>query len=163
MKLSANSRSECRALTKVEVLLVIATIVLVVNILLPSTHGTKGRSRRVQCCSNLKQVGLSFLLWASDHADHFPQASTNSAGSLAWANSPQVFRHFQVMSSELATPKVLVCPSDPKRKKAADFVNFSNANVRGESTVDGNCLRGSVPFAIGNPRIGLVSGIGLSS
>ena len=68
-------------------------------------------------------------MWSNDNECLFPQVSTNSAGSLAWANSPQVFRHFQVMSNELVTPKILLCPLDSKRTKATDFTNFSNANL----------------------------------
>ena len=117
-----------RGLTVVEVLLVIATVVLVAAVLLPMLAKPKG-SPRIPCVSNLKQVGLAFRLWSNDNNDQFPQVSTNVASSLAWANSPQVFRHFQAMSNELVTPKVLICPSDEKRTKASDFVNFSNANL----------------------------------
>ena len=116
-------------LTVVEVLLVIATVVLVAAVLLPRLERSHPRSSRIGCTSNLKQVGLSFRLWSNDNNDQFPQVSTNSASSLAWANSPQVFRHFQSLSNELVTPKVLVCPLDKKRKQASDFVNFSNANL----------------------------------
>ena len=38
------------------------------------------------------------------------------------------FRHFQVMSNELSTPKILVCPADT-RVAAANFVRLKNQNV----------------------------------
>ncbi len=119
-----------RGWTVVEVLLVIATAVLVAAVLLPMLARThRHPPHRVQCANNLKHAGLAFRLWANDHDDQFPQTSTSSNSSIAWANSPQVFRHFSVMSNELVTPKVLVCSFDSKRTKAADFTNFSNANL----------------------------------
>lgn len=118
-----------RGLTVVEVLLVIVSILVVVSVFFPTMQGSKHRAPSIQCTSNLKQVGLAFLIWANDHEAQFPQVSTNSAGSLAWADSPQVFRHFQAISSELVTPKVLVCPSDAKRKRADDFEKFANINI----------------------------------
>lgn len=118
-----------RGLTVVEVLLVIVTIVLVAAVFLPMLARSRPRSSRIGCTGNLKQVGLAAHLWSIDHADQYPQASTNLEGSLAWANSTQVFRHFQAMSNELVSPKILVCPEDKSRKKASTFVNFSNGNL----------------------------------
>ncbi len=41
-----------------------------------------------------------------------------------------VFPHFQLLSNELSTPKVLVCPNDEKRSPAANFaVGFSDTNL----------------------------------
>ena len=41
------------------------------------------------------------------------------------------FCHFQVMSNELSTPKVLVCPADSgwQEKFATNFTAFSNSNI----------------------------------
>jgi hypothetical protein len=117
-----------RGLTLMEVLLVIATVFLLAAVALPMMVKPKG-SPRIPCVNNLKQVGLASRLWANDNGDQFPQVSANPIGSLAWANSPQVFHHFLVMSNELVTPKILVCPFDSIRTKAVDFTSFSNANL----------------------------------
>jgi prepilin-type processing-associated H-X9-DG protein len=41
------------------------------------------------------------------------------------------FRHFQVMSNELWTPKILVCPAESgwTEKCATNFTAFSNSNI----------------------------------
>ena len=39
-----------------------------------------------------------------------------------------MFRHFQVMSNELGTPKILVCPADD-RVPAASFAKLRNKNI----------------------------------
>ena len=87
------------------------------------------RSNRVSCTGNLKQTGLAFRLWANDHQETFPFASLNMEGSRPFLNSRQVFRHFQVMSNELVTPKILVCRADTTRNAATDFTQFSNTNL----------------------------------
>ena len=37
--------------------------------------------------------------------------------------------HFQVMSNELSTTRILVCPADTKRPAALDFPSLQPANV----------------------------------
>jgi prepilin-type processing-associated H-X9-DG protein len=55
--------------------------------------------------------------------------STNFGGTLEFITSGETFRHFQVMSNELCTPKILVCPADAC-KAAKDFgSNLSNTNI----------------------------------
>jgi prepilin-type processing-associated H-X9-DG protein len=46
-------------------------------------------------------------------------------------SGPNAFRTFQVMSNELSTPKVLICPADAERygKCATNFNDFNNSNL----------------------------------
>ena len=41
------------------------------------------------------------------------------------------FRHFQIMSNELSTPRVLLCPADNDDRSiaATNFINFNNSNI----------------------------------
>ena len=118
--------------TLVEILVVTAILfLLLATVLLPGLTRTNKRSPRIGCTSNLKQVGLSFRLYANDRGDRFPFAVSNQfGGTLEFTNSPQVIRHFESMSNEMVTPKILVCPSDPGRKKATDFYSpLANRNL----------------------------------
>ena len=118
------------ALTLVEMLIVIVTIVLLALVVLPMMSGMQPRSPRINCVSNLKQVGLAFRMWSNDHGDKFPwQASTNQGGSMEFIPTGEVFRHFLAASNELSSPKMLTCHSDKKRKKVSDFAKLSNRNV----------------------------------
>jgi hypothetical protein len=54
--------------------------------------------------------------------------STNKGGTMEFADGANTFRHFQVMSNELSTPKVLICPADT-RAAAGNFVRLKNHNV----------------------------------
>jgi type II secretory pathway pseudopilin PulG len=128
--MKAKIQNKTRGLTLVELLIIVTLVVVLVLVLLPALARPKGIGhQRMRCANNLKQVGLSYRLWANDDNGQFPFASTNARSSLHWVNSPKVFRHFQVMSNELVTPKILVCQSDRNRKKASDFTQFSNANL----------------------------------
>ncbi len=114
-----------------EVLVVIACVALILGIILPTLFPPRRVSgSRINCVSNLKQIGLAMRMFSEDHNDKFPWAvSTNQGGTMEFAATGQVFRHFQAASNELSSPKILACKSDPTRAKAVDFVRFSNANV----------------------------------
>jgi prepilin-type processing-associated H-X9-DG protein len=54
--------------------------------------------------------------------------STNRNGTLEWVEGGNASRHFQVMSNELSTPKILICPSD-NRNFANNFNSLKNENL----------------------------------
>jgi hypothetical protein len=137
MKIKAQRES---GLSILEVCLVLVALALVASLFLGRLNADKGRAPRIACTSNLKQVGLAFRLWANDHGGQYPQASMNPSGTLSFAHSPQVFRHFLAMSNELVTPKVLSCLEDKKRTRAVDFTKFSNANLSYFVCLDANEL-----------------------
>jgi hypothetical protein len=101
---------------------------MLVAFLVPSLARAKERARRISCVSNLKILGFTQLLWTNDHGA-FAFASTNAESSLRWADTPQVYRHFQVLSNELVTPYNLFCPSDAARFRTTNFNQLSNSNL----------------------------------
>ena len=114
---SAGTKS-ARAFTVTELLVTVACIALLALILLPALGKSKARSSRWGCTNCMKQIGLAFRSWAIDNNDHIPmQVSLTNGGTMELVASGAVFPHFQVMSNELSTPKVLLCPNDKNRSE----------------------------------------------
>jgi competence protein ComGC len=124
----SNQRS--RAMTLIEVLIVVVTSVLLACLLLPAFASARKKAQRIHCVSNLKQIGMAFRIWEGDHGHLYPMGiSTNFGGTLEYVASGQTFQHFQVMSNELSTPYVLICLADV-RPRAKDFgPTLGNKNV----------------------------------
>lgn len=102
----------------------------------PALKDTSARAQEIACINNLKQIGLAFVLWASDHDDQFPfNVKTNAGGTLELcARDERGFEadatpHFLVMTNELYSPKILVCPADPARQPATNWASLTASNV----------------------------------
>jgi competence protein ComGC len=115
--------------------LVVIALVVFGGMLLPALSQAKGKAEEISCANNMKMIGLSFRTWAIDHNDKFPfNVSTNLGGTLELcAPGPDGFdknaaMHFLVMSNELNSPSILVCPAD-KRPAAMDWAHLGAANV----------------------------------
>src|SRR5687767_10814554 len=104
-------------LTLIEAMIVVAVLAALVAMLLPAIARPKRHNRpMINCRNNLKQIGLSFRQWALDNNDKYPaQVPTNSGGAMELAQQGFVWPILQVMSNELNTPKILVCPEDKER------------------------------------------------
>jgi prepilin-type processing-associated H-X9-DG protein len=119
-----------RAFNILELLVVIATLVILAGFMFPVIFKHKSAAVRVVCRNNLLQVGLAFRLWHDDHNDHYPmQFFTNELGVMKFADVTNFYVYFQVMSNELSSPRIVVCPNDLKRSAAVDFIQFTNKNI----------------------------------
>ena len=62
------------AFTLVELLVVMAIIVILASLLLPALSGSKASSKRIQCVSNLRQLGIAAHFYVDDNGDFYPIA-----------------------------------------------------------------------------------------
>jgi len=123
------TRADCQGFTRKELLVVIAVLVVLGVMAVPMLAQWKHKASHMFCVSNLKQVGISFRIWADDRHDQYPMlvlAGTNRAP--AAANGADTYRYFQVISNELVSPRLLVCPNDT-RSSVENFADLKNINV----------------------------------
>jgi len=128
--MNSTSRSSRKAaFTLVGLLVIIAVLAILAAMLLPALASAKGKAQRINCINNLKQSGLAFRIWEGDNNDKLPMDVPMAKGGTKEFNTgADTFRHFQVMSNELSTPKILICPADT-RTVANNFVRLKNQNV----------------------------------
>ena len=132
------------AFTRLELAMLVAALALLASMSLPLLANSKIRSEQIACLSNLRQIGHAVHLWANDHGDRTPWVTPLGEGGTRGLTNPlKENAWFQMgwMSNELATPQILVCPSDQHfgapRKMANDFSNlqggFFNPGFRNNS------------------------------
>ncbi|MBM3880501.1 MAG: prepilin-type N-terminal cleavage/methylation domain-containing protein [Verrucomicrobia bacterium] len=61
-----------RGFTLIELLVVVAVIGILSSLLLPAVSRAKEKGRSTTCASNLRQLDLALLMYASDHGDQCP-------------------------------------------------------------------------------------------
>ena len=69
------------AFTLVELLVVIALLVILLALVMPSLVGARHKARRVQCGSNLRSVHVLCTQYASDHEGTLPPSNTANPGT----------------------------------------------------------------------------------
>jgi prepilin-type N-terminal cleavage/methylation domain-containing protein len=104
-----SAKVENTAFTLTEMLVVISIIAILAGLLLPALAHAKAKANRIQCISNLKQIGLGFRLFADEHGGRFPwMVPVKDGGALKQG----VRFQFLACSNALNTPRILACSSD---------------------------------------------------
>ncbi|HEX7010547.1 MAG TPA: DUF1559 domain-containing protein [Phycisphaeraceae bacterium] len=108
-----------RAFTLIELLVVISIIALLISILLPALKMAQEAGRRVNCASNLRQIGLATSLYCDDYDGHLPPAvDTAVSSTYRWARLIQPYFNLGSYGKASAatnaeTTPYYKCPSDP--------------------------------------------------
>jgi prepilin-type N-terminal cleavage/methylation domain-containing protein/prepilin-type processing-associated H-X9-DG protein len=112
------------AFTLIELLVVIAIIAILAALLLPALAAAKAKAWKIQCASQIKQLGLGFALFTPDRGDRFPPAAyqtTGSGGVLAWdswihkyigGTASDLDLMVGVLTPAIGAPKIELCPAD---------------------------------------------------
>jgi len=110
-----------RAFTRAELLVILAVLTLLALIALPALANNRPRSARIICANNLRQIGMAMQLWGNDHGDRPPyEVELAEGGTRRHPLAANTWFHFAWLSNELASPQLLLCPTD-SGKPAHDF------------------------------------------
>jgi prepilin-type processing-associated H-X9-DG protein len=117
----------------VELLVVIAIIAVIMGILLPAVSRAREQANQVTCLSNLRQLGMAFILYCQDNQGWMPRAAPYATGNSP--ESPQDFLWWQQASrNQMVAPdrdifnsplmKYLgIRPDTPAVKRPPEFSN----------------------------------------
>src|SRR3954468_5228705 len=78
---SSRSPRALRAFTLIELLVVIAIIAILASMLLPALGKSKQKAQGIKCLSNNRQLGIAWLMYASDNSEKLALNHGNSPES----------------------------------------------------------------------------------
>ena len=90
--------------TLIELLVVIAIIGILASILFSVFARARENARRTSCLSNLKQIGMGYMMYVQDYDERFP-------ANFAYPGGAPYLSYFAAVAPYIKNKQVWVCPS----------------------------------------------------
>jgi prepilin-type N-terminal cleavage/methylation domain-containing protein len=119
-----------KAFTLIELLVVIAIIAILAAILFPVFAQARNQARKTVCISNLKQLGLSQLMYLQDYDEHISKWTTGGTND-AWAQPEGAGWWMNQTLPYIKNMGVYACPNDTR--SAGDSNGWGYAIVPGST------------------------------
>jgi prepilin-type processing-associated H-X9-DG protein len=122
--------SNTKAFTMPELLVVLLIVIVLAALILVRLAQPKSAALRIQCVNNLNQLGHAFRIWQQDNGQYPMSSSQADFDASKFASDNQMYKFFQVLSNELASPRLVFCPTDKQRSAATNFSkDFDSSHV----------------------------------
>jgi prepilin-type processing-associated H-X9-DG protein len=100
--------------TLIELLLVISIIAILFSLLLPGLKVARATAKSIQCCGNLKQVGIATAMYASDYNGMVLIYTYDGTREVTWTQALLGTSNYGSIGSDyIKSTEVLLCPSYP--------------------------------------------------
>ncbi len=114
-----------RAFTLIELLVVIAIIAILAAILFPVFAQAREKARQTACLSNMKQIGLGFMMYVQDSDETYPPCLLAVPTINGGSGSDFRIPYDQQILPYIKNDQIFACPSDHQERVGAPYTGIS--------------------------------------